>query len=299
VKATFDHSADQPQLCADPEMAKLRKLLQLSLTRLYNNCREIGPKANLDAFPSLDCRKAARGEPPPVVGFDTNIEDWARHPGETEDVYNLRILVQNHYRFEIIDNAPDASLREVLTQFKAEVKTAFGNLADRQPPEDRFLLNFVGEPAFNFISYSPPPREYHILLGELVEAGGSLALTDWLRAHAALTIRRPQDLFSEDHGDFALAPLAGLEFEPKGLSGALLQPRLGMRAGYQLTPADGWGARVCAVGENCSRFVMEPYLATTVYERLRLQVAEQILPATRAQPVNFDFFIQLGIEFTP
>jgi hypothetical protein len=191
----------------------------------------------------------------------------------------------------------DASPREVLVSFKTEVKTAFEDLASRQPKSDHFLLNFAGEPAFNLISYSPPEKEYHLLLGELVEVGGSIALSDLVRLHGAITVRRPQDIFASEHGDFAIAPLAGIEIE--NFSNALIQPRFGVRAGYQFTPRDAWGYASCNAGPNCSRFVVEPYLSATVYERLRLQLVEEILPASREQQVNFNSFIQLGFEFTP
>jgi predicted acylesterase/phospholipase RssA len=298
VKATLDRTDDRARLCAGPEMANMRKLLQLSLIRLYDTCGSLGPDADLSAFPSADCRAAARGEPPPVVAADTRVVEWKRRRDENENRRGLRVLAESHYRFEFVDDL-EATPREVLVAFKSEVKTAFDNLADRQPSGDRFLLNFAGEPAFNFISYSPPQREYHFLLGELVEAAGSLALSDWVRVHAALTARRPQDLFASGYGDFALAPLAGVEVEPQWLSGALIQPRLGARAGYQFTPADGWGARACGVGDDCSRFVVEPYLAATVYERMRLQFVEQILPPSRQQAISFNSFIQLGVELTP
>jgi predicted acylesterase/phospholipase RssA len=298
LAATLDHTLDQEKLCAPPETANIRKLLQTSFDRLYNNCSKLDPKSDLSSFTNEDCLKAMQGDQPPRVSSDTNIENWKREKNEDEVLYSLRLLAQNHYHFETISD-PNASPRETLVKFKTSIKDAFDLLASRQPKQDHLLLDFVGEPAFNLISYSPPEKEYHFLLGELVEGGGSIALNDWIRVHGAITIRKPQDIFTAQHGDFAIAPLLGFEIEPQFLSGAVLQPRLGLRAGYQFTPRDSWGYGSCISGSDCSRLVVEPYLATTVYERIRLQLAEEILPASRGQTANFDFFIQLGIEFTP
>jgi hypothetical protein len=104
-----------------------------------------------------------------------------------------------------------------------------------------------------------------------------------------------------------MAPLIGFEIEPQPLSNAWIQPRLGTRIGWQFAPQDHWGTRPCLSDTSalasqdrvCTQWTIEPYLALTVYERLRIQFVERILPASRGLGTRWDSFIQFGFELTP
>jgi hypothetical protein len=99
-----------------------------------------------------------------------------------------------------------------------------------------------------------------------------------------------------------MGPFLGFELESKALSNAIVQPRIGARTGWQLTPIDHWGGQACELTGNddaCSRWAFEPYLSASIYERVRLQFVERILPASRGLPTAWDAFIQLGFELTP
>src|SRR5262249_49517092 len=101
---------------------------------------------------------------------------------------------------------------------------------------------------------------------------------------------------------FAAAPLLGLEVEPTGLSGALLQPRAGLRAGYVLSTGDSVLTETCDPKERtlgyCSRFVAQAGLSLTAYERLRLQLVGEWYPPLRSSEVGeWAIAPSVGVQF--
>ena len=307
LRHLLDHEEKYQDSCEEDNALQTKILLQLSMNRLYSSCGEL-KNTDLAKDFSAECQSAAQGNPPPAISptsftADSTLktDEWRREIGEDEGYYSLRTLYQNNYSFELLEGKNDEP-KAVLGELRKQTFTAFKNVTGRQPPDGRFILGVLGEPAFNLIHYQPPPKEIHFLLGEIFELGGSLKLSNFMRAHAAFTFQRPQDVFASNYGSFTMTPLIGLEYEPKQINSAWVQLRLGGRVGYQLTPIDSWGNNACSdtsKASDCTRWAIEPYIAVSIYERLRIQFIQRFLPATREIGVDWNSFIQFGFELSP
>ena len=295
LRGLLDQNSELQKECVSPHNQEFKLLAQLSYNRLYSTCRSLSEK-DAQAFENRECLLAAKKMNPPQLIPQTN---WEKPENQPDSVYALHFLIENNYPFSILPSGSPAT--EALSEFKKQYRKGLNQLASRQPLDHKLAMNWLGEPAFNFIQYSPSEREVHFLFGELIEGGGSIRLSPFVRAHASLSLHRVQDLFSIQAGAFAVSPMVGAEFEPAWINSAWVQLRLGARAGFQLTPRDGWSTSPCESSGmyGCTRFAIEPYLSVSFLERTRLQLVERILPASRGLPVQHDFIIQFGLELTP
>src|SRR4051812_11706945 len=62
------------------------------------------------------------------------------------------------------------------------------------------------------------------------------------------------------------------ELEPTLLSSEMLQWRLGARAGFQFSTHDGFAQVACDARLPCSRVVIEPFAAVTLFQWVRGQL---------------------------
>ena len=84
----------------------------------------------------------------------------------------------------------------------------------------------------------------------------------------------------------------------------VIQPMLGVRAGYQFGTADRFTARSCTSGNahgdarNCSQAVVQTYVAIALLERLRSQFTFVWFPQSQSFRVQrFDLLAGFGMQF--
>src|SRR5205085_11810707 len=93
-----------------------------------------------------------------------------------------------------------------------------------------------------------------------------------------------------------LTPKLGVEFEPTFLSNEMLQWRIGVRGGFQFSTHDRFAQLGCDARLPCSRAVVEPFVAVTVFQWVRGQLGFDLLPPMRGLPWAFEFRPSMGIE---
>ncbi len=302
MHAVLDEGDDASSACDGADLEDFRILMQVTLDRLYAHCREL-PESGIATTSHELCRKAMKGEDPPrVPGLRPRTTTWKRHAGEGDLDYTLRLLGEERFLFDELGlKRKDA--RHARRQVRAELAKLVDRFTSVQP-EAAALLKLAAGPLLNTITYQPPEHIIHATLGPSIEVGWSTTqpASDWawFRFSAALTFDGLSSLTSSSTPYFAMAPHAGVEFEPLQLSSSALQWRFGLRAGWLFSTGDGFLSRACDVAgvQPCSRLSTATYLAVSLFERLRLQLTVQYLPPIRSGEVHLWAIIpSAGVQF--
>ncbi|HYG70619.1 MAG TPA: patatin-like phospholipase family protein, partial [Anaeromyxobacteraceae bacterium] len=160
LRAVYDGVGSAADACGSADLADFRALLQLSLDGLYSACREVDEKDGAFPWRSAHCRRAAAGEPPPVVPGVRAVEargdgGWKREANEREIAYTMRLLGAYGFRFRDLGVPPgrgDLALERIRTKLGSAARA----LADAQPESHRAAVGRAGKLVADFVAYSAP-----------------------------------------------------------------------------------------------------------------------------------------------
>ncbi len=309
LRAEIDGKKNFQAACDADELRDFRILLQVAFDRLYDQCRWFPYDETID---NVHCKRAMDKEPPPVVWrVDAMGDDWQRKTEneEGELAHAIRLLEKYEFHFRDLGlDRDDASL--AMSRIRMEMLLLLDQYAKKLPPGERLAVRLLGKPGINFFKYAPPETIVYAVAGTGAEVAISATLgqSSWLRFNFALQTQGFYYLLTEQPNVFVLTPLAGLEAEIYPLSSPLLQTRLGLRVGYQLSTDDKFLFNECRtdIFENdslrCSAPVAQVMVAFSFYERIRLQGGVEWFP--RWLPPMSDFkddvwngFIEVGWQW--
>ncbi|MBK6459974.1 MAG: patatin-like phospholipase family protein [Myxococcales bacterium] len=296
LRAVLDGEGRPEAACAGVSL-DLRAALQTSLARLYDRCKGAREAGAAETGANASCAAAMRGaEPPQVPGVPAAPRGFFRQrPGEAELPYVVRLLCAYGFVFRDLGvDTPDAArveraiheqLREVIDSFR------------KAQPEGGAIVGALGRTLIGQLTYVPATAIAHVSIGPVLETGISFRLgagpTRFLRAGAALDFGGLSSFSGGGGAYVTAAPMAGLEAELLPISGPTVQPRLGLRGGYLFSSVDSFASSRCEQPDKrvCSRPTVQAYVAASLFDRLRLQVAFAMLPASRAGE-DFSWSIQ-------
>jgi hypothetical protein len=308
LRAVLDGAGDPAAACAGEELADFRILLQTSLERLWDRCaRENGPEPQADR---RLCRAAWSGAPvPPVPGVRPLGESAHLRPTESHVAHVMRLLVGHRFEFrdhgiprERADEAPAALRREIVAIGKS--------VSARQPVADGVILDTLVALSADKIVYVPPRNSVWFALGRDVELGASHGFFDafregrWFRFHVAAQLNQLGQAISSDPGPRAVTLLGGAELLPPRISSTRLQLGALLRAGWQLSSRDHWGAVACPEPDTdtigvCTRPVLQAGAVGAVFERIRLHlVAAWYPPGGSMKRALWAIAPAVGLEWT-
>jgi len=303
--------------CRGPELRDFRILLQVSIDRLWDQCRRFGPDVPV-LEPHAHCRAAARGEPRPRIVEHAAVDDpGSRARGEWHAKYALRRLVAYEFEFEDLGLERDQA-RRAQAALRQRMIRAFSLLGREQRSDfNRALLGLGGRVLANQLAYESPRWQLAALFGSSLEAALLTSFIEpwrsWFRLDVALQARGWLTALTPDPAYIALGVVAGPEIVLPFLTGSFAQTAVGLRVGYQFSSRDGIATDACRPrpGETdpraCSQVLLQPFVALGVLDRFRLQVGVDIHPdapsvaATEERP-GFDdgawaLFFGAGVTF--
>lgn len=286
MRDVVDGDARYQGACLAKGLEDFRILLQVSLDRLYDRCRQIEPDETLD---NLHCKKAMSGETPPRV-HRVELDDpdfWKSQQDETAFQHNLRLLREYRFWFRDLGLDRDESWM-AMSMIRERLAGYLDVFVKKLPYRERAILRTLGKPALNFFAYQPPQTIIYLAGGTGIEFGASLTSrfvpTRWVRFNLAVQSRGLTQALTPSKNVWTIAPLAGLEIEIPQLGGAALQTRLGARVGYQFSTGDGMLARGCDRGDFgedtalCSAPLGQAFLSLSFYERIRVEGGVEWFP---------------------
>jgi predicted acylesterase/phospholipase RssA len=294
--------------CSGPELSRFRTLLQVSIDRLYEACR---PTQQTLAYAisgyHQHCTRSRQGYEAPVVpGVDPILPAArTRNVGETSFDYFMRLL--GEYRFDFTDlglASEDSTLGRLA--IRRALDEMMGAWADAQPTfADRTIAKTVGRIALNNIQFSPPRMSGHLVLGTVIEAGGSIVpfgwKSHWFQATGALELNNFFSVLTPGEQRLAFLLVTGPEFHLSFLSNAIFQPRVALRAGAQLGVRDGFGTHSCANSSDprwCTQGVVEGVFSLSLLERVRGQFAFQTYPRLYGNDTRwYNLQFGIGVQF--
>lgn len=119
----------------------------------------------------------------------------------------------------------------------------------------------------------------------------------WLQASGSLAIALLETVLTEPRPRVSFLLTAGPEVHLMALSNGVVQPRLAVQGGVQLSVLDGFGAKPCSGdARDCTQGLLDLSAIVTVLERVRLQLVWQTYPGLYAKVPGF-FRFQLGVGF--
>lgn len=261
-------------------------LLQTTIDRLWDACRRYEPEA-LDRYsPTELCRAAADGAKRPWVLGGDSVPAPARADGEWQFTYLMSLLAR--YGFEFRDlGLPPGQADRAPAVVRRKLLGAFRGLAQAQPhPWSRRVVESSGRLLANQLAYESPVHLVQLLLGSSLEATYLTApvgrARDWFRLGAAVTLDGWTSWLTDSPNGLAIGLMAGPEFLLPPLTGPVVQFGAGLRGGYRFSTQDGFGTGVCLPPETrerrCSQGVVEPYLALSLVDRIRVQFGLDFFP---------------------
>lgn len=282
LRDVIDAETPRPSTCDG--LHDFRILLQTAFDRLYDHCRTLTPD---DTVPQAHCRAAMKGRDPPRIVRAVSASDgfWRQRGGEGDFHYVARLLEGYRFQFEDLGLVrEDADL--ATSRIRSHILNHMDSYAKKLQPGDRLTLRLLGKPAVNFFVYAPPETIVYLVAGRGAEfaVSATLGRSYWLRYNFALQLQGLDVLLTQAPNVFALTPMLGLEAELYPLSSPLLQSRVGIRAGYQLSTSDRLSARSCDLEafdkdpRRCSALVTQVFASFSIYERIRLQLGFEWLP---------------------
>jgi predicted acylesterase/phospholipase RssA len=297
IRAVVDGDGDPGIACADEDQGGMEVLLQTSIDRLWDHCRRLPATTRTEHALCQAAIQSTQARPRvPNVEVASPPRAWQRRGPydnlEGDFDYLSRLL--ELYSFEYRDFGLSRRQAWLGTSYLREemggMVSAYGQKLDGR---SRMLVLGGGKPALNLLHYAPPITIIHLGLGSGLELGasstGRLVPSRWLRFHTALQIDGLGRFLSPQPNVVTLNPMIGLELEHQRLSGALLQPRLVGRIGWQYSSGDRWASRSCDTAAfdddpmRCSVPVAQGLVVMSVFERLRFQLG-----------LRYDFGFYLG-----
>lgn len=274
--------------CLDPSSVNMQILLQTSLDRLYAYCK----RGEVNATHSHICQRAAAGETPPRI-LANGGDGFEFRPGESDFRHTLRRLEQ--YGFEFNDlGIGTASPDHVLVRVKTQAIRLSDQVSARQPAGDRAFFSLLDRPLLDLYEYAPTETYSYFVLGNSLELGQSRLdarleriPTSW-RLSYAIQLKGLETALSSRETAWAATPLIGPEWEWIQSQSRVLQPRLAIRAGYQLSD------QTDLFPED---WVLQASASVTLLERLRAQLTFESLPWSPDAPKEWSVLMGLGLQF--
>jgi hypothetical protein len=279
LRAVLDGAGDPATACAGDELADFRILLQASLERLWDRCAP--DNGGEPASDQRLCRAAWTGARPPVVpGVRPLGESTRQRRGESHVAHVMRLLVGHGFWFRDHGLSRERA-REAPAVLRRELVAIGKTVSGQQPVADAVILDTLVALAADGIVYVPPRNSLWLAFGRDVELGGSHGFFDafregrWFRFHAAAQMNRLGQAISSDPGPKALTLLGGAELLPPRISTTRFQLGALLRAGWQFSSRDRWGAVRCPDPDTdtlgvCSRPVLQAGAVGALFERIRL-----------------------------
>ncbi len=294
--------------CTGEGLANLRAALQTTLDRLYTRCRALD--ADIAALLPLSRLTAARrhcvaayaGAPAPTVPGLPRGDAEARPTGDPDSVA-FQFSRLSAAGFEYRDLGVGRASSEVALARLARRIGAIARALAAAQPEDTTLYLTGARMLRHGIAWSPPAHALHALGGATWELGWSVTDDEGalsaLRFATALQLEGLSTLVDgEAKAWFGLTPLMGIEWEPEGLSSALLQLRMGLRGGFRFASGDGFTQDVAGADPALprSRPVVELHTAIVALQWVRLQLGATWLPAYDGASGGLTLKAMLGVE---
>jgi hypothetical protein len=288
--------------CEGPEMRDFRILLQVSMDRLWDQCRRFGVSKLSLLGPHPQCRAAASGAPVLRVLDHPRVGEADRRArGEWHAKYALRRLAAYEFEFRDLGLGRDEATRAQAVLRKKMIR-AFTRLGAEQESEfNRLVLGGGGRILANHLAYESPTAQAVVLVGTALEGGAVLSPFDrwrsWFRLDLSLQARGWLSILAPEEAYIALAAVAGPEVLVPFLTGSIAQTSLAFRAGYQLSSRDAFLTDPCRPRSgrvdprHCSQTVLQPLAIVSFLDRFRLQLGVDIFPEPRDE-VGDD-----GLEF--
>ena len=288
-----------------PDMHGFRILLQLSLDRLYNHCSQLENKETAH----LHCNNAMLGKAPPRIVEPRPpvvAEYWkqcrvcpisekkcrkkdakkrgctckcsGKRGDESSFFYTMRLLSTYGFQFRDLgvpkDN-PEGGMMAMRNRFL----TLLIAFSDKHGPDRKLIIETMGKPALNFLRYEPPDQIAYLSVWSALELGWSRAFEKvrWLRfAASPFQMKGLLEVFTTKA--VAFTPTFGLDFEVLPLSSPLLQARIGVHLGYQISTRGNFTRSSCPEDTDssatirCSFPLLRGIAAISIYERVRLHL---------------------------
>ena len=289
--------------CAGDDLHNFRVLLQVSIDRLWSNCRLLDVPAS--EIEHEQCKQARMGQARPVVdpAFSTA---KVRYQGEQEGDFDYALDRLGAYGFEYRDlglsQGESQKARRVIRQRLGDMVTTLAQ--NQESMAHRALIDMGGRMALNNIAYQPPPQRFY------VQVGSSLAFGYLTRLFGSAFYLNPDvrmgrfySLWNDRAYEFNATPSLGVEWALLPVSGSTLSFSLGVRGGYQISGTDDAGAIACTAAaahdesRNCSQFVVQAPVNVTFLERVRLSLTPTVFPVGQDFAHNpFDLELGLGLQ---
>ncbi len=293
--------------CGGADLANFRALLQVSIERLYVQCKTIDraslAKLRADRPREAWCLAAARGgQPPRVPGLRVDTE-WRARDNEASDLFAYLTRRLHAYRFTWTDlEIGKASAGRVRVEIALRIGEILRAFASAQP-QNSLLFRSAARALAQQLEYVPPSHAFHLLSGPSVEIGYSVTQrsSPWrpFRLASALVLDGIPSLITGDaRSYFAMSPQLGIELEPPFLTNGNLQVRLLVRGGFQFSTGDGFLTdRATPVpGTPLSRPVVDAAVAISVLQWIRLQTGLATFPPFHGESTRFTFRPGLGLQ---
>jgi hypothetical protein len=300
LRALFDGQGDSGVACAGPELEDIRILAQVSLDRLYEECRHNVPDPSLPiAHPQ--CRAASEGGEPAHVPGVTPLAPgaWQKREGESEITWVVRLLASHGFRFRDLGaERPE----DALARIRLRMGDVVAATAHQQPGLEDAVVGRAGEMGANALLYVPSPNHVWVALGRELELGYSRGFPrspePWsrFRLHLAFQVEGPYAPVSSDEQPWGLMPVAGASFRLPGFGSQAFQLSALARGGYLFARGDDFGSGRCTTDGkpigSCSGAVVQGGFSAEGLEFLFLRLmAEWYAPGSR-----WAFAPMLGVQ---
>jgi predicted acylesterase/phospholipase RssA len=288
MHAVFDRVGDAGALYGGDELSDFRALVRHAIERVAEDCFRAGPERAKSDHP-VCMELGFGGYPFSVPGVDNGYQmdrglpRYRRRSNEAESDWTLRRLAQLGFRFKDLGLKKGQGDRAPIV-LRGKLGEIVDALAARQGALASHLYRVIGETGLNLIKYAPPRHLLHVLLGNRLEVGYSwtepTSRMRWLRLGATFALWGLDTLFSDAPIYFGIAPMLGIELEPIPISRSLLQPRLGLHAGFVFSTGDRFLGGSCDVTAvtPCSRPIAQADLSVSLISVLRLQLSAVWFP---------------------
>ncbi|MEM1022076.1 MAG: patatin-like phospholipase family protein [Myxococcota bacterium] len=282
--------------CRMEGMEPMRILLQVSLDRLWDQCR----RYQVDTLPLLSphpyCIAAAAEENRPWLLDGKAPPDDGRAQGEWHFKYVMRRLAAYDFVFEDLGLRADEAGRGSAV-VRGKLLRAMEELADRQEGElNRTLVASGGRVIANELAYEVPPLQGGVLIGSDIEGLLLFAPFDrarsWFRFSTAVLFNGWASPLAPGPNYLGVVLAGGPEFMIPPLTGSFVQTAFGVRAGRQFSTEDSGGFDACVPRPEqedprlCSQTFLQPYVAFGLIDRFRVQVGLDVYPETTPSDVG-------------
>lgn len=288
--------------CEGDEMKNFRVLLQVTIDRLWSNCRMLSSEQVADTE-HLGCKQAQGGLPPPAV--DTSfVVRGPRYQTDKESQFDYSLRLLSDYRFHFRDLGLTA---QQSTRARVAVRRKLIAMVEALSAVQGSFLNrtatmTAGRTLINAIYYEPPKKRAYIGVGSSIFAGylGRWGDIRSLYFNPDLRILNLRDMLSGGNFSFSTQASLGVEVAILPLSGRVWQSSVGLRGGYQFAATDSIGFKSCDATKvaSDSRFCSGPVIHTpinfTLLERVRFALTPVFYPLPRDFGHNV-FELELGV----